>query len=411
MSVVMLLRLLVICIVFNDNTAKAELDDENNKSTISIDMSKVIDYETSIGPKIILNKKLKITSFCVRLYHSKVIRVQIPFYSSKPHNDKFRLFLNFEDGNGFVSINHQLLIFKISFQLTPFVYTHFCFSQNGTHYMIASDGLLRYSSKVPEAYVPQLNDETEIGEITFGPNARPWDKRVDFFNGAISELNLFSNSFNVKELIEISGSCEEILIGNKSFIWSDLKANDIVIPQSIDVKVKEFAINEICSRSNIQAIDLLPIKTTLDHAFDVCSSLGGEVLMPTLEDVDLMEQKLKNSSTFINIMDKICENTVWLPIFKSENLISWLDYKSKSQTLDIPYEMLNNGQDIQQCAGYIFQNEKRQAHDLVCSSKICTVCHWKTHITFSMRGLSKESQIEDHYVLFGNYHYGAIIGK
>ena len=92
-----------------------------------------------------------------------------------------------------------------------------------------------------------LNDEIEIGEITFGPNARPWDKRVDFFSGAISELNLFSNSFNMKEMIEISASCEEILIGNKTFNWSELKPSDVTIPPSLDVKVKEYAINEICS--------------------------------------------------------------------------------------------------------------------------------------------------------------------
>ena len=411
MSVVMLLRLFVTCIFFNIITAKGDLNDENNKPTISIDLSKVVDHETSVGPKIILNKKLKIISFCVRLYHSKVIRVQIPFFSSKPDADKLRLFLNFEDKNGFVSINGQLLIFKIAFQLTPFVYTHFCFSQNGTNYIIASDGLLRYSAKVPKAYITQLNDEIEIGEITFGPNARSWDKRVDFFNGAISELNLFSNSFNVKELIAISGSCEEILIGNKTFNWSELKPIDIAIPLTLDVRLKESAINDICSRSNIQAIDLLPMKTTLDHAFDVCTSLGAEVLMPSSEDIELMEQKLKNSSTLIDIMDRICDNTVWLPIFKSDDLISWLDYESKLQTLDIPFEMLNNGQDIQQCASYIFHNNSKQAHDLVCSSKICTVCHWKTHITFSLRGLSKESQIEDHYALFGNYHFGGIIGK
>ena len=62
-----------------------------------------------------------------------------------------------------------------------------------------------------------------------------------------------------------------------------------------------------------------------------------------------------------------------------------------------------NGREFQKCAGYELQTSK--FFDMDCPVKSCFVCIWEDEPLFHLKGLCKDSQIDNAYVLLPNWTY------
>ena len=185
------------------------------------------------GAVIEVNKTSVVRTVCVRFLVARTKGAITIFYT--PSKDNLVMQITFEEKYGFLRINGKWIIFDIPIPTIPYVYQHLCLSHNGRKYSVVSDGILWYTYKLQEADISTITREVDIQKIAFGPLEYPFF-RGTFFLGRVSELNIFSNTFSDKELIEITGDCKKISKGDKVLDWSSVKPSDVFIPENVDIR-------------------------------------------------------------------------------------------------------------------------------------------------------------------------------
>ena len=110
----------------------------------------------SSGARIVLNKSLKIRSFCARINFSRVSGNQLAFFSKSKSNN-FSVLFKHNANYGFIALNSIRNYFDILEKPTPFTFQHFCFSHNVTNYLVASEGKIWHSHKFEQSDIETVD--------------------------------------------------------------------------------------------------------------------------------------------------------------------------------------------------------------------------------------------------------------
>ena len=381
-----------------------QLSKRSNPEISIIDFTEVDkEYDQSQnGVEVTLGKTIHLRSFCVRFY-SMITRSSRIFTSDK----QFALTMEFKSHLGFILLNEKWHIFSVLNQPPPFSYQHLCFTHNETHYFVACEGMLWFKSQFDQDSLPLIKKATKIDKIVFGPGFNP---NIFYFNGKVSDLNIFSNYFTEYELITLTKSCSRVNKGVKLFDWAQLQQYDFIIPQEdLNVEIKWKSDDYFCSEKNNLTVGMFPFPMEAEFANTVCKAWNGNIFLPeSSNDLEQMEYIVKSGGDSLRnytYSKYMCKGTVWLPLYKSEGFDKWVDYNNQSKEVDLgkTFTTSNDGKYLQKCAvlNSIGSNIIR---DKSCIAHYCFFCSWKPHLTFRLRGLCEKSGIDDSYTLTNYFH-------
>ena len=387
----------------------SQLSKENSDlKTFYIDLTKVTDIENSQqnGAKISIGKTMNMKSFCIRFY----VKNMNPQYIFK--SNQLRLFIEFESFHGFILLNGKWLIFSAPKKPPPFSYQHLCFTHNQTHYFVACEGKLWSKIQFYPDHLTHMKKTTNIGEVVFGPGSKTsW-----YYNGKVSELSIFSNTFTEYDLLQLTKSCSRVNEGIMLFDWSQIQPSDVVIPQESKIKVKIRNINYFCSEKNSFTLGMFPFPMMADQANTVCTAWGSKLFLPeSSNDLKSMKDCVTNGGEVLRnytYNKNICKGEVWFPIYKSDGFNKWVDLNDKS--IEVKFKMSfvikNDGQFIQKCAR-ISDIGSNVVKDSSCIEQMCLFCSWKPYTSFRLRGLCEKSTIEDSYTVTTYFYRDEILRK
>ena len=290
----------------------------------------------------------------------------------------------------------------------PFMYNHFCFTHNQTDYAVAENGEICYTNKISEEDVPKMLEDSQFEELHFGKLSPNLTVAGNYFLGKVSELVMLNDSLNFEQLVNISGGCHKIDRVGKIFDWSALTQDDFEVPDQFDIRLSESRTEDICPIRSSKSIDVLPFSMDNQHANIACKTLGGEMFLPENDyDIQEMNDKIQGDHELLKSMS--CKKSFWIPLFKANDLKTWVSLNNRSMSVDRTYAIANDGKELQRCAYYLLY--KHFYGDATCDLSFCTYCIWKIKTTFRIRGLCNKADIEERYVLLNYFHHNGLIGK
>ena len=293
-----------------------------------------------------------------------------------------------------------------------------------THYKVLVEGEVWYEELIIEENIPKLKKPFEDKDFVVGPNLGTY--KMQYFNGKITEINVYSNSFTIEELTTITTTCEKVIIGNKMSDWSDVKETDMTIPEGAIVETEMRKTERMCSSRLKNLITLMPFPTSMNEANIACQAFGAQMLQPFassdyLSILGLEDKRIRQNEVLSKIYVDTCQSRNWVPVYKSENFdktLTILDFNNQSKVLttninDLPpaeWEVEYDGSKLQRC--YLVDYEDRILLDKNCVKvESCIACLWESRPILRIRGLCPKASIEDHYVFVTLYYVNGMIGK
>ena len=382
-------------------------DGQTNKQeekTVIVELTKIdIENPPKEGAVLKIDKTVLLRSFCLRFYVAN-LRDQAIFHTQD--KKAFALVFYFDTKYGFVLLNGNWQIFDIPVKITPFVYQHFCFSHNETHYMVASEGKLWFQSELSSNEISEVTKDVIVKDVVFGPF------RESYFTGKVAELDIFSNSFSEDEIITFTQSCDRIKEGNKVLEWAKVLATDISVAEDALIDVTLDNLDVLCpNHKSAQKTKIIPFTVTAKEASFTCRSLGGQLFLPfSSEDFQYTKNEIDEApDMFLGYLQDFCNSIGWLNIAKSENIKEWVEFDNRSKVLKLDYNISCDGRTVQRCVAMDFFKEKIE--DKACSDKNCFSCVWGERVRIHLRGLCPRSIIETDYIIKGNFFKDGIFSK
>ena len=414
-SKICVLIALVINLVHKVDASESLLIDFNN-----VDITNPPSTGVSI-PLGDLSRAESPRSFCARFYPRTLSNQRI----FQTENDDLTLAFLFENEVGFIGLNRIFFIFPIPRLLTPYVYEHVCFSQNITHYTVVVEGEVWNDAVVLEENISKLGKPIEDKEIIAGPNLGNYND-LQYFDGKLTEINVFSNSFTIDEMKAITSNCGKVSKRNKIFDWSSVQETDLKIPQEVKVETEMRKTVKMCSSRAKDLITLMPFPTFIEEANIGCQAFGAQMLQPFASSKYLFILGLEDKRVRENVHVRrtyvdICESRNWVPVYKSEKFdqtLTLMDYNNRSEVVayninDLPPEAWKveyDGSFLQRC--YVVDYEDSTFIDRSCTKvKSCIACLWEKRPILRIRGLCQKAYIEDHYVFVTRFYVNGMIGK
>ena len=375
---------------------------KSSSEIFSLDFTELDEYNPpKSGAEIEVDQTIELRSLCIRISISDDPLQTIVF------SKDFYLTFNFQDGYGYFNLNGKNLIFKTPYVPVPNnVFEHFCFSHNKTHYTVVSQGTLWFNTTFWSTIKEKVNKPTRIDRLHFGPMASSYGYGGTYFDGKITDLNIFSKSFTTKELIEITSNCSSnkkiYEKGTKVFEWSKLQSSKVKLPQNSNINIVKIKNDYFCSELQSKLLGYIPFPMDIYTANTACIAWSGQLNLPDdKEELELMKNLTINQGAIVKNFtedSKMCGNAVWVPLHKSEDLSHWVNYNDRSEKI-VPITPIDqDGLFLQTCANNVPIGSNHLV-DISCSKKICAFCEWRTLPSFRLRGLCGKSIIEDRYVL------------
>ena len=214
-------------------------------------------------------------TFCLRFNLHDRISAR---YMVTSKGDNLSLKLRFPTGLGKVHVNGESFYFKIPKDsgIRPFYWHHICISLNEEKYWVAVDGQ-QWSNGTHKIKSFQT---FSINQLFMGS---PYELASieDNFKGELSELNIWSYSLSLKQLINITESCTQTKPAPDILQWSNI-TNSIVTGNNNHQSV----IKKLCSQGIVETSyhKLMPHLQDQDGAMKTCSVLNGQLAYPTTLD-------------------------------------------------------------------------------------------------------------------------------
>ena len=323
------------------------------------------------------------------------------------YHENLTVMSNFEEQLGFFAINGVWNIFSIPHKLIPYVYEHICFSHNDSHYMVAGNGHIWYEAPLFSEEIPKIKQPTIVDKILIGPwvSTNATGSSGVFFDGRISELNLFSNPFSRKELMEITHSCKMIERRDYEFKWAAVDTSDIYITPNEKIEAKKVDKSFFCTYFDKKLLAFLPFPRTMETAVTACAAWGGSLFLPIdNKGLELMNRLSKNMGEIVSSLTynrTVCQDSAWTPLKKNEkDYEKWMDGNKNYKQEVIPkFPIAKEGRQVQTCS-MTRPIGAKYFEDYKCEAELCTFCEFSTLLpSFKLRGLCPLSIIESRYVL------------
>lgn len=386
-------------------------------------LSKVIDFtnidsqdipSNSEGVVIQVQDLSNSKSFCLR-YYVQTVRNQGIFTTS---NGQLGFMIYPSQELGFAELNKKYLIFPLPKRI-PYLYEHFCFTHNTTHYMVAAEGKLLCVSEFLDDEFSLANQPLTDNKLIIGVTSFKSSPEAKYFDGKISELNIFEEAFSFKELVELSVKCEKPSSSSiKIFDWSMLEESEISYPNGFTIKIEYDPISKLCSSKKRNQLALLPFPMKLADGNIACKSLGADVLIMTskyhFKIVDIEAKRIKETKELQDI-SKSCVSWIWIPVKKTNSLQEIVDLNNKyiansMKELLPDFKVSKEGRHFQKC--WVINLKSHHVKDLNCETlESCITCNFQQKPILRLRGLCENSRIEDEYTPVVKFNYNGTIGK
>ena len=285
MKILRLIIFLVIAYCWCEKTVTV-VDLNPSKSPLNQDKA----TELSLTENVEVNIPL---TFCLRFNLQDRIS---PRWMFSFKSDKLTLKLNFPD-HGWVRLNSVYQLFKIPKDsgIRPFYWHHICIRLNEETYLVVVDGH-RWSNGTHKI---KPIKSTSINQLFMGSSHRLDEKDWGNFVGELSELNIWSSSLSMENLIDITEKCGQPKPVPDILQWSNIKNSMLTGDNNHQRTIKQLCSQGIAETSYHK---LMPHFQDQDGAMKTCEVLNGQLASPkTLE-----EYKSWNSKTF-NILFSSCK--------------------------------------------------------------------------------------------------------
>ena len=225
-------------------------------------------------------------TFCLRFNLHDRISARYMFDNK---DDKLALTLRFPLDLGKVKVNGEEFYFRIPKDsgIRPFYWHHICISLNEEIYRVAVDGQQCSSGK----HKIKSFQSIYFNQIVMGSTYEVGDLWGDNFKGELSELNIWSNSLSMDDLIYITKSCSHPKPVPDILQWLNITNSMLTGDNNHQRTIKQ-----LCSRGKTEKsyYKLIPHLQDHDDAMKTCEVLNGQLASPkTLE-----EYKSWNSKNF-----------------------------------------------------------------------------------------------------------------
>ena len=214
-------------------------------------------------------------TFCLRFNLQDTISARYMFDNK---DDKLALSLRFPLDLGKAKVNGEEFYFRIPKDsgIRPFYWHHICISLNQEKYWVAVDGQ-QWSNGTHNIKSFQT---FSINQFFMGSPYEPASIE-DNFKGELSELNIWSYSLSLKQLIYITESCTHPKPVPDILQWSNI-TNSMLTGNNNHQSV----IKQLCSQGIVETSyhKLMPHLQDPDGAMKTCSVLNGQLAYPTTLD-------------------------------------------------------------------------------------------------------------------------------
>ena len=207
-------------------------------------------------------------------------------FSSK--DDNLVLTLRFSIGIGIGVINSVGFVFEIPKEndVIPFHWHHICVSSNNQSYTIVFDGQQWYHAN----HTLPSSEKTTLKQLDLGSPNEYWAHSDGInFRGLLSELNIWSKSLSVTQIVKITRNCGKVDPIPDILDWSELDSSMIRGSKYIE------KIGSICPQSNTTSLvhKIMPYLHKQDNALHACKILNGELVYPnSLNELQTWNGKL-----------------------------------------------------------------------------------------------------------------------
>ena len=223
-----------------------------------------------------LTKNLEVgvpLTFCLRFNLQDRISAK---YMVTIKDEKLALKLRFQLGLGKFQLNEGEFYFKIPKEsgIRPFYWHHICISLNEETYWVVVDG--QQWSSGTHKIKPFQN--ISINQFFMGSTYKLVNNgREDNFIGKMSELNMWSNSLSLNNLIDITESCIYPKPVPDNLQWLNI-TNSMLTGDNNHQRT----IEQVCSQGKTEASyhKLIPHLQDQDGAMKTCKVLNGQLASP-----------------------------------------------------------------------------------------------------------------------------------
>ena len=260
-----------------------------------------------------LNENVELSiplTFCLRFNLQDILSSRYMF----DNKDKLALVLRFTQHHGQVVLNGDDLFFMIPKDsgIRPFYWHHICVSLNEKTYWVVVDG--QQWSNGTHKMKPFQN--VSVNQLFMGSSMDQWAAAADDFIGELSELNIWSNSLSLDNLIFITNSCSYPKPVPDILQWLNI-TNSMLTGYSNHQRT----IKKLCSKGKTETSyhKLIPHFQDQDGALKTCKVLNGQLASPKSLD----EYKSWNSKN-LNIVFPMYKHALGiLNIFLFYSFCGW----------------------------------------------------------------------------------------
>ena len=298
--------------------------------TLVVDLNEPSNEEKNtflaLGQGIEINNPL---TFCLR-FNIKDILATNYIFSSK--DEELLFLLSFSYRFGLVLINSVNLVFEIpkDNDLSPFHWHHICISSSKDSYIVVIDGQQWYHA----SHTVGSSEKTIVKRLDFGFTSEYWVYSDGInFKGLLSELNVWSKSLSLSQMVEITTNCGKVDPIPDILNWSELTKSMIRGSKYIE------KMGNICPQRNATSpiYKIMPYIYDRDNAIHVCKILNGEVAFPnSLNELQTWNGKLSrlkfkiivNNSFPLIIIKTFCSTCIRICMFifhgTNKKVIKWI---------------------------------------------------------------------------------------
>ena len=231
-------------------------------------------------------------TFCLRFNLQDTISSRYMFES----NDyELALTLRFPRYIGKVRLNGKEFYFKIPKYsgIRPFFWHHICISLNEETFWVAVDG-----QQWPNGtHKIKPFENIPIHHIFMGSSYKPVEDNDEYFQGELSELNIWSNSLSLDNLINITESCSKPKPVADILQWSNI-TNSMLTGNNN----RQRTFKQICSQGKTETSyhKLIPHLQDQDGAMMTCKVMNGQLVSPrTLDEYQSWISKNLNALSYV----------------------------------------------------------------------------------------------------------------
>ena len=229
------------------------------------------DKNTSLGLGLGIEINNPLT-FCLR-FNLKVNFATNYIFSTT--DDKLVLILRFSVNLGLALINSVPLLFEIPKDngVLPFHWHHICISSSEDSYSIVLDGQQWYHAN----HEQKSFEKTTVTRLDLGTTNKYWTYADGInFRGFLSELNIWSKSLSVSQIVKITTNCGKVDPIPDLLNWSEL-SNSMIRGSKYNEDI-----GVICPQRNATSpiYKIMPYLHDQDIALHVCKILNGKLAFP-----------------------------------------------------------------------------------------------------------------------------------